>query len=56
MLQRKINSLQEFAQLKGEERRSVLHNLSDEEYLNVMKVLGRMPYVDFQVKCEGKSF
>ncbi|XP_018330466.1 translocation protein SEC63 homolog [Agrilus planipennis] len=49
---RQIKSLQQFAQLKGEERRNVLRNLSDEEYENIMKVLGRMPYVDFQVKCE----
>jgi translocation protein SEC63 len=35
-----IKSLQQFAQLKGEERRSILRNLNDEEYDDVMKVLG----------------
>lgn len=45
--------MQQFAQLKGEDRRAILRNLSDEEYENVMKVLGRMPYIDFQVRSEG---
>ncbi|GJQ67590.1 hypothetical protein Trydic_g8396 [Trypoxylus dichotomus] len=49
---RQIKSLQQFAQLKGDERRSILSGLTDDEYLNVMKVLGSMPYVDFQVKYE----
>ncbi|KAI4464950.1 sec63 domain-containing [Holotrichia oblita] len=49
---RQIKSLQQFAQLKGDERRSILSGLTDDEYLNVMKVLGRMPYLDFQVKWE----
>lgn len=30
----------------------VLRSLSDFEYENVMKVLGRMPLIDFSVKCE----
>lgn len=50
-----IKSLQQYAQLKGEDRRNLLRSFSDEEYENVMKVLGNMPYVDFQVKYEGKS-
>ncbi|XP_056642666.1 translocation protein SEC63 homolog isoform X2 [Diorhabda sublineata] len=49
---RQIKTLQQFAQLKGEERRNLLRNLSDDEYENVMKVLGRMPYVDFQIQVE----
>ncbi|KAF2893531.1 hypothetical protein ILUMI_12642 [Ignelater luminosus] len=49
---RQIKSLQQFAQLKGEERRTILRCLTNEEYDDVMKVLGAMPYVDFQVKCE----
>ncbi|RZC38285.1 translocation protein SEC63 -like [Asbolus verrucosus] len=47
-----IKSLQQYAQLNGEERRNILRNFSIEEYDNVMKVLGNMPYVDFQVKYE----
>ncbi|KAJ8913550.1 hypothetical protein NQ315_017101 [Exocentrus adspersus] len=49
---RQIKSLQQFAQLKGEERRNLLRNLTDDEYENVMKVLGKMPYVDFQIQVE----
>lgn len=49
---RNIKSLQQFAQMKGEERRAILSSLSDEEYNNVMKVLGEMPYIDFQVRFE----
>ncbi|KAG5883839.1 hypothetical protein JTB14_033760 [Gonioctena quinquepunctata] len=49
---RQIKTLQQFAQLKGEDRRSLLRNLSDEEYGNVMKVLGNMPYIDFQTQVE----
>lgn len=51
---KQIKSLQQYAQLKSEDRRNVLRTFSDEEYNNVMKVLGAMPYIDFQVKYEGK--
>lgn len=53
---RQIKSLQQYAQLKGEDRRNLLKSLSDDEYENVMKVLGRMPYVDFQTQVEGKLY
>ncbi|XP_017776531.1 PREDICTED: translocation protein SEC63 homolog [Nicrophorus vespilloides] len=49
---RPIKTLQQFAQLKPTDRRNILKSLSDEEYEDVMKVLGSMPCVDFQVKCE----
>lgn len=49
---RQIKSLQQYAQLKGEDRRSLLRSLSDEEYENVMKVLGRMPYITFDINVE----
>ncbi|GLV38722.1 Secretory 63 [Carabus blaptoides fortunei] len=49
---RQVKTLQQFAQLKGDERRSILRSLSDEEYENIMKVLGRMPYIDFLVRSE----
>ncbi|XP_014214018.1 translocation protein SEC63 homolog [Copidosoma floridanum] len=48
----KAKTLQEFAQLKGEERRSILRGLSDSEFEDVMKVLGNMPFVDFKVRSE----
>lgn len=49
---RQIKSLQQYAQLKGDDRRALLRNLSEEEYENVMKVLGRMPFIDFQITVE----
>lgn len=51
--QRQIKSLQQFAQLKGEERRLILRNLSDNQYEDIMKILGNMPYIDFKVRSEG---
>ncbi|XP_058461818.1 translocation protein SEC63 homolog [Malaya genurostris] len=49
---RPIRNLQQFAQLPPEESRAVLRSLSDFEYENVVKVLGKMPLIDFSVKCE----
>ncbi|XP_043486141.1 translocation protein SEC63 homolog [Polistes fuscatus] len=49
---RQIKSLQQFAQLKGEERRLILRNLTDSQYEDVMKVLGNMPYIEFKVRSE----
>ncbi|GLH14484.1 AAEL007987-PA, partial [Gryllus bimaculatus] len=49
---RQIKSIQQFAQLNNEERRSILRHLSDEQYKDVMKVMGKMPYIDFQVRSE----
>lgn len=49
---RQIKSLQQFAQLKGEERRLILRNLSDNQYEDIMKILGNMPYIDFKVRSE----
>ncbi|XP_049794094.1 translocation protein SEC63 homolog [Schistocerca serialis cubense] len=49
---RYIKTIQQFAQLKHEERRSILRNLSDEQYHDVMKVAGKMPYIEFKVRSE----
>ncbi|CAH1104749.1 unnamed protein product [Psylliodes chrysocephalus] len=49
---RQIKTLQQYAQLKVEERRNLLRNLSDDEYENVMRVLGKMPFIDFQIQVE----
>lgn len=49
---RHIKNLQQFAQLAPEESRQLLKNLSEQEYGNVMKVLGKMPSVDFSIRCE----
>lgn len=51
---RQVKTLLQYAQMSGDDRRSLLRNLSDEQYEDVMKILGQMPYVDFQVRCEGK--
>jgi translocation protein SEC63 len=44
--------LEQLARLKEEDRRSVLHHLNDEQYQNVIKVLGSMPYIDMDIKYE----
>ncbi|CAD7004635.1 translocation protein SEC63 homolog [Ceratitis capitata] len=49
---RHIKNLQQFAQLKPEESRQLLKSLSDFEYENVMKVLGKLPLIDFSIRCE----
>ncbi|CAH1997493.1 unnamed protein product [Acanthoscelides obtectus] len=49
---RQIKSLEQFAQLKADERRNMLRDLGDDEYENIMKVLARMPVVDMQTQVE----
>lgn len=49
---RYIKSLQQFAKLTSEESRSLLRDLTDFEYNNVIKVLGKMPLIDFNIRCE----
>ncbi|KAH8395037.1 hypothetical protein KR215_005632 [Drosophila sulfurigaster] len=49
---RHVKNLQQFAQLKPEESRMLLKNLSDFEYENIMRVLGKMPLIDFSIRCE----
>lgn len=50
-----IKSLLQLAQLPGEERRQVLRFLNDKQYDDLMKVLGNMPYIHFQVNTEGNK-
>jgi translocation protein SEC63 len=47
--------LQQLAQLPADDRRALLKSIPDEQYADIIKVLGNMPYVDFQVRCEGES-
>ncbi|VVC92869.1 unnamed protein product [Leptidea sinapis] len=47
-----IKSLLQLAQLPGEERRQMMRFLNDKQYEDVMKVLGNMPYINFQVNTE----
>lgn len=49
---RYIKSVQQFAKLPIEESRSLLRDFTEQEYDNVMKVLGRMPLIDFSIKVE----
>nr|XP_014095299.1 translocation protein SEC63 homolog [Bactrocera oleae] len=49
---RHIKNLQQFAQLKHDESRQLLKSLSDFEYENVMRVLGKLPLIDFSIRCE----
>lgn len=49
---RHVKNLQQFAQLKPEESRMLLKNLTDFEYENIMRVLGKMPLIDFSIRCE----
>lgn len=49
---RYIKSLTQFAKLSSDESRSLLRDLSDQEYMDVMKVLGNMPLIDFSIRCE----
>lgn len=52
---RHIKNLQQFAQLSSEESRHILKHLTDFEYTNVMFVLGKMPLIDFSIRCEGTT-
>ena len=49
---RYIKSLQQFAKLSAEESRALTRNLTDQEYENVMRVLAKMPLIDFSIRCE----
>lgn len=49
---RYVRSLQQLAKLPSDESRAMLRNLTDEEYNNVIKVLARMPLIDFSIRCE----
>ncbi|CAG9560248.1 unnamed protein product [Danaus chrysippus] len=47
-----IKSLLQLAQLPSDERRQLLRFLNDSQYEDLMKVLGNMPYIHFQVNTE----
>lgn len=47
-----VKSLLQLAQLSSEDRRQVLRFLNDKQYEDVVKVLGNMPYIHFQVNTE----
>lgn len=47
-----IKSLMQLAQLPGDERRALLRGLADTQYNDLVRVLGNMPYIHFQVNTE----
>ena len=47
-----VRTLEQLARLKEEDRRSLLHHLDDNQYNNLVQVLGAMPYVDMNIKYE----
>lgn len=49
-----IKSLLQLAQLPGDERRQLLRFLNDTQYDDLIKVLGNMTYIHFQINTEGK--
>lgn len=48
-----IKNLQQLAKLSADESKKVMKHLTDFERENVMKVLGKMPLIDFSHRCEG---
>ncbi|XP_063220151.1 translocation protein SEC63 homolog [Bacillus rossius redtenbacheri] len=48
----RIKSIQQFASLKHEEKQHILRFLNDDQFNDVIKVLSKMPLVDFQVVSE----
>merc|ERR1712113_882759 len=49
---RNIKTLQQVAELKDEERRSLLRKLTDEEYKDVIRVLASYPILDVTITTE----
>lgn len=47
-----VRSLEQLARLKEEDRRSVLNHLDDNQYQNVIRILGAFPWVEMDVKYE----
>lgn len=47
-----IKSIPQFMKLSSDERRSLLRDMTDDEYDNVMKVGSKMPLIDFSFRVE----
>lgn len=48
-----VQTLTQLAQIPGEERRTLLRGLTDQQYDDLITVLSNMPYIHFQVNTEG---
>lgn len=53
-LQRRLKTIQQLAQMKPKERRTMLRFLDDDQYNAVVKVMSSMPLIDLNVRSEGK--
>jgi len=52
-IQRNIRSLKQLVAMNDEDRRSLLRQLTDSEYRDVLNVCAMMPSVDISAHCEG---
>ena len=50
---RQVRTIQQFCQMKEEDRRTLLKALTDDQYQDVLSVCYSMPLIDFKVQCEG---
>lgn len=50
---RQVSSIQQFCEMKDEDRRGILKSLADDQYKDIMKVCSTMPLIDFKVHVEG---
>ncbi len=51
---RQVRTIQQFSQMKEDERRTLLKALTDDQYQDVLRVCSSMPLIDYKVQCEGK--
>lgn len=49
---RNVRSVKQLASMKNDDRRSMLRSLSDEQYEDVIKVLGKLPLIDIETRVE----
>jgi len=49
---RNVRTLKMLASMKNDDRRSMLRNLSDDQYDDIMNVLGNLPVLDLDVRLE----
>ncbi|KAJ1528470.1 hypothetical protein ONE63_006881 [Megalurothrips usitatus] len=49
---RRLKSVQQLAQMKSKQRRSILRFLNDDQYETVVKVMSSLPYIDLRVCSE----
>lgn len=52
---RYLKTVQQFCQLKADDRRDIFRTLTDDQYKDILRVCNTMPLIDFQVRTEGRS-